>query len=234
MGTQEPGSDTSRGTMPQEEKTRDIPVDISVIPLMMTSEHDKKQLSVIIRQEALDKARKHAFDDTSRETGGVMLGRFIENETTVTVIFTGIVRALRAVRATSSVNFTPETWAEIWQAIDKDKDYSDDSIWSIVGWYHTHPGFGIFLSGFDKFIQKEYFTRKGHLALVIDPEGKGKGNDVGFFMTDKETGETPNISDKVISIMKNDKELLKKLNKTQTQHLFLRLPPSEIDLKGGD
>jgi len=31
----------------------------------------------------------------------------------------------------------------------------------IVGWYHSHPGFGIFLSEYDLFIHRNFFTAPG-------------------------------------------------------------------------
>jgi hypothetical protein len=40
----------------------------------------------------------------------------------------------------------PKTWRKIQDAMDR--DYPDSRI---VGWYHTHPGFGIFLVGHGSF-----------------------------------------------------------------------------------
>ena len=39
----------------------------------------------------------------------------------------------------------------------------------IVGWYHSHPNFGIFLSDRDCFIQDHFFNAPGHIAYVVDP-----------------------------------------------------------------
>jgi proteasome lid subunit RPN8/RPN11 len=211
------------------ELDKEAHLNITVTPLLLSDEQEKKKLHVIIRQEALDKAEEHARKDPSRETGGVMLGTFVEDETTITVVFTGIVRALSAVRKTSSVKFTPETWAEIWQSIDQDKDYSDENLWCIVGWYHTHPSFGIFLSGYDQFIQKEYFTRKGHLALVIDPVRKEKG----FFVTNKATGETPVLEEQLLTYVKDDKDLIRHLNELQARIEFSHIPSSETHKDDG-
>ena len=38
-----------------------------------------------------------------------------------------------------------------------------------VGWHHTHPGYGIFLSGYDQFIHNNFFNVPGMFALVVDP-----------------------------------------------------------------
>jgi proteasome lid subunit RPN8/RPN11 len=45
----------------------------------------------------------------------------------------------------------------------------------MVGWYHTHPGFGIFLSGMDLFIHQNFFTQLWHVAFVLDPRARTSG-----------------------------------------------------------
>jgi proteasome lid subunit RPN8/RPN11 len=51
----------------------------------------------------------------------------------------------------------------------------------MVGWYHTHPGFGIFLSGMDLFIHQNFFTQIWHVAYVLDPRARTSG----FFCWDR-------------------------------------------------
>ena len=53
-----------------------------------------------------------------------------------------------------------------------DKDHPDARI---VGWYHTHPGFGIFLSGMDLFIQDNFFNLPWQVAFVYDPTSEEEG-----------------------------------------------------------
>jgi hypothetical protein len=45
----------------------------------------------------------------------------------------------------------------------------------IVGWYHSHPSYGIFLSGDDTFIQQNFFNQPWQIAIVIDPVRKEIG-----------------------------------------------------------
>jgi 26S proteasome regulatory subunit N11 len=58
-------------------------------------------------------------------------------------------------------------------------DNLDDSgfDYMIVGWYHSHPGYGCFLSEKDVETQTRMFTSPFHLAAVIDP----KNFDIGLF-----------------------------------------------------
>ncbi|MFH0816476.1 MAG: Mov34/MPN/PAD-1 family protein [Methanobacteriota archaeon] len=39
----------------------------------------------------------------------------------------------------------------------------------VIGWYHSHPGFGCFLSETDVATQRAMFSGAGHVALVVDP-----------------------------------------------------------------
>jgi hypothetical protein len=38
-----------------------------------------------------------------------------------------------------------------------------------VGWYHSHPSFGIFLSEHDLFIHRNFFSGPAQIAVVVDP-----------------------------------------------------------------
>jgi proteasome lid subunit RPN8/RPN11 len=52
----------------------------------------------------------------------------------------------------------------------------------VLGWYHTHPGYGVFLSGYDLFIHRNFYARDYHTAIVIDPYAEGGVRDVGVFV----------------------------------------------------
>ncbi len=54
----------------------------------------------------------------------------------------------------------------------KDRDYPDERI---VGWYHSHPGFGVFLSEHDTFIHKNFFSSPQQVAWVYDPHSDEEG-----------------------------------------------------------
>ena len=72
----------------------------------------------------------------------------------------------------ASVTYTPESWRYVNDRLDE--MFVEDSA-VIVGWYHTHPGFGIFLSGMDQFIHRHFFTQIWHVAFVLDPLSRKSG-----------------------------------------------------------
>src|SRR5260370_28351362 len=45
----------------------------------------------------------------------------------------------------------------------------------IVGWYRSHPGFGVFLSEHDLFIQENFFSGPHQVAWVYDPHTDEEG-----------------------------------------------------------
>jgi proteasome lid subunit RPN8/RPN11 len=163
---------------------------------------------VYIRKTALRCAEEHALHEKSNETGGVLIGRFIHRnkKEPPIVVVVGIVRGEHTIKHPTRLTFTDDTWAQIWNWIDHDPEYSDDTKWVIVGWYHTHPSLGIFLSSYDKFIHKEYFQLLGHIALVIDPNQ----NKHGFFCWEPNQKDVIRCNEKKVLEL-NDKEILSAL-----------------------
>lgn len=103
---------------------------------------------------------RHAFSDTAREVGGILVGSIEGRSATVA----GVIPALSAVSGSANVTFTHEVWEDVHATIA-----ADFAGQRIVGWYHTHPGFGIFLSDYDRFIHTNFFSDPAMRALVVDP-----------------------------------------------------------------
>ncbi len=74
------------------------------------------------------------------------------------------IRCDKAVSNAGDVTFTHEAWNEVHHEMDT--KFTDRDI---VGWYHSHPNFGIFLSERDCFIQDHFFDTAGQIAYVVDP-----------------------------------------------------------------
>ena len=65
-------------------------------------------------------------------------------------------------------------WRHAWATVHEvlERDFPGQSI---VGWYHSHPGFGISLSTQDVFIHQNFFSSPGQTAYVIDPHWGSEG-----------------------------------------------------------
>lgn len=138
-------------------------------------------VDIFIEEPALRAAQAHALSSPSREVAGVLVGPRPEKQPDgrYNVFITDTIIAKHTVMQGASVTYTPESWRymndQLWQR------YPDESA-IMVGWYHTHPGFGIFLSGMDQFIHQNFFTQTWHIALVLDPIAKTSG----FFCWDRQ------------------------------------------------
>jgi proteasome lid subunit RPN8/RPN11 len=113
---------------------------------------------------------KHASEDTSVEICGVLVGTWQRDGVGPFVRITESIRGQAAESKFAEVTFTHETWARI--NAEMDTKYAK---LSIVGWYHTHPDFGVFLSDRDRFIQEHFFSSPGQVAYVVDPVRKTEG-----------------------------------------------------------
>ena len=107
---------------------------------------------------------KHASEDTSVEICGVLVGTWHRDEIGPFARVVESIRGEAAQNKFAEVTFTHQTWAKINAEMD-----SKYAAMRIVGWYHTHPDFGIFLSDRDRFIQEHFFSGPGQIAHVIDP-----------------------------------------------------------------
>jgi proteasome lid subunit RPN8/RPN11 len=100
------------------------------------------------------------------EVCGVLIGAEQKDR----VVVEACIRGQAASEGAAHVTFTQDTWEHIYSV--KDAEYPEKRI---VGWYHTHPGFGVFLSDHDLFIHKNFFSAHTQIAWVFDPHSDEEG-----------------------------------------------------------
>ncbi len=119
---------------------------------------------VFFENASYEQMLRDASRDVSREHGGILLGEAYEDPGgRYYVVIQSAVAADESKGSSTHLRFRPESWKPIW-----DKLHSDRSL-KIVGWYHTHPRLGVFLSGTDLRTQLLYFSSPWNIAIVIDP-----------------------------------------------------------------
>jgi proteasome lid subunit RPN8/RPN11 len=111
----------------------------------------------------------HVFDNSDREVGGVLIGRTAADGGLP--LLTGAIPAISADEQRATLTFTQEAWAHVHRVLES--EFPPDE--QIVGWYHSHPGFGIFLSGHDLFIHENFFSAPSQIAVVVDPRARTEG-----------------------------------------------------------
>src|SRR6266576_6024040 len=133
---------------------------------MSRRSRDNGRPSVAIGSDVVRQIRRHARSSIKTEVCGVLVGHEDGGGMEVEACISGVT----AEQAGAHVTFTQDTWEHIYKV--KDQQYPDQRI---VGWYHSHPGFGIFLSDHDTFIHKNFFSSPKQVAWVYDPHSDEEG-----------------------------------------------------------
>ncbi len=121
-------------------------------------------LRVGMERSAYAELIAHAKSSLKAEVCGILAGEVCEDDEGLFVSVETIIRGAAASEASTHVTFTQDTWNSIHRTLECDYPKL-----RIVGWYHTHPGFGVEFSEMDLFIQRNFFPEPTHLALVMDP-----------------------------------------------------------------
>lgn len=140
---------------------------------------------IVFYQSAYLSIVQHLAEDTTREHGGLLLG-YLSHSADASPSTLNITRSLRAQFTNgtrTSLTFTEETWLLFQQQTDELEKLGAEL--QRLGWYHSHPGLGIFLSPWDLDVCTN-FTRPHHVALVVDPIA-----DLGGFFVNGEAGYRP-------------------------------------------
>lgn len=141
-------------------------------------------VDILMNEPAFRDTQAHAISSPDKEVAGVLVGPQPEKQPDGRYIVhvTDMIIAKHTRMHGASVTYTPESWRYVNDKLNA--LYPDDTA-VIVGWYHTHPGFGIFLSGMDLFIHHNFFTQLWHIAMVLDPVARR----TGFFCWDRPMGK---------------------------------------------
>jgi proteasome lid subunit RPN8/RPN11 len=129
-------------------------------------------LPIFLDRRTADAIERHALSDTSVELGGILLGKECVDPATGQP-FVWVTQSLEAkhyANTQASFTYTHDSWEEITR--ERDRLHPDCDI---VGWYHTHPSFGIFLSHHDLFIHQHFFAQPLQVAYVVDPINQTRG-----------------------------------------------------------
>jgi len=121
-------------------------------------------LRVYLSRSVSSEVYNHAQSDLENEIAGVLVGEAFADEQGAFVMVDAIVKADQTDKGATHVTFTQDTWIAIHAIMEKQYPKKH-----IVGWYHSHPGFGVQFSDMDLFIHQNFFPSPTQVALVIDP-----------------------------------------------------------------
>lgn len=127
-------------------------------------------VKIYIKQDVYKSIEEFSKEDTSRECGGILIGDYEEVNNKKNIIISAFIEARYTDASASTLTFTHESWNYIHN--EHEKLYSEKKI---LGWQHTHPNYGIFLSNYDIFIQENFFNLPWQIAYVVDPIAGTRG-----------------------------------------------------------
>jgi proteasome lid subunit RPN8/RPN11 len=129
-------------------------------------------ISVFVSPRAFVRICAHAGSDLDNEVGGWLVGKwrldqdldqqFIVIENNLPAPFTRQSRA--------SLTFTQDSQVALQNLVEERFPGKD-----LVGWYHTHPRMGVFLSTYDTWLHENFFPGHYQIALVVEPHSSTGG-----------------------------------------------------------
>jgi len=140
------------------------PTDLTHRPFPGSVQRQGDAFPVVVGQSVLNDIHRHGQSVERIEVCGVLVGNVFRDPAGAYLHIDASIRGDHAASASTSVTFTAETWTHIQEILELDHPGK-----RIVGWYHTHPDFGIFLSDMDVFICENFFGMPWQVAYVFDP-----------------------------------------------------------------
>jgi proteasome lid subunit RPN8/RPN11 len=136
-------------------------------------------VTVFMTEAARCQCYEHAASDLRNEVGGALVGKWRADGRTGEqyVVVEAALPARHTRQGSVFLTFTQDSLVALHN--DLDECYAGKEL---VGWYHTHPRMGVFLSGYDVWLHEHFFPEPWQVALVIEPHA-GLG---GFFL--RQTG----------------------------------------------
>ena len=147
----------------QEQKFRlevNLPQNIHLVGEMDGNEEKR----IYISQSVYQSIHRFTKNKTTNESGGMLIGNVVEIFGKVNILIQGFIEAKYTEATPTTLKFTHATWEYVHSELERRFEGG-----VIIGWIHTHPSFGIFLSEYDTFIHRNFFREENQIAYVVDP-----------------------------------------------------------------
>lgn len=146
------------------------------------------QVRVIAGQEALQQLQAHSESDLESEVGGALLGHAYRYRGETYVQIEAALPARTDDHGPNHFTFN----ADAWSHLHRDRASHHPGL-DIVGWFHTHPGLGVFYSADDVVVHSAAFVMPWHVGLVVDPTNEEAGL-FGWIAQDAHEGDARTIA----------------------------------------
>ena len=123
------------------------------------------EMLIVTHLDVYSTVHEHAMAALPNETGGFLLGR----------VACDVRGGCWHLEIDEAVPIAPDTqnpahFSFTWRDVDRVRTYREERNKALIGWYHTHPQFAIFLSETDvERTHRVLFSEPFQIALVYDP-----------------------------------------------------------------
>ena len=124
------------------------------------------EVTVFLAQPAYANIFIHATSDMDNEVGGILVGQWCLDTVTESrfLVIENVLRARYTRQSNVHLTFTQDSLVNFHDIIDQ--RFANKQI---LGWYHTHPRMGVFLSNYDTWLHDHFFPEPWQVALVVEP-----------------------------------------------------------------
>ena len=129
-------------------------------------------LAVFMTSRAYVRCCAHAGSDLEHEVGGALVGAARRDRSTGRpfIVVEAALPARHTRQGRTYLTFTHDSLVDLHEELEERYPRK-----MLVGWYHTHPGMDVFLSGYDLWLHEHFFPYAWQVALVIEPQSRHGG-----------------------------------------------------------
>ena len=144
---------------------------VASVHIWRSPPHSAVEMLIVTHLSVYSTIHEHATAALPNETGGFLIGR-VAHDVRDGCWLLEIEEAI-PVRPESQ---DPVHFTFTWRDVDRVRSYREGSNKALIGWFHTHPHLGIFLSETDiERTHRVLFSDPFQVALVFDPVGGRAG-----------------------------------------------------------
>jgi proteasome lid subunit RPN8/RPN11 len=129
-------------------------------------------VAVFVTQRAYVRICVHAGSDLDNEVGGWLVGKWrVDSQTgNPFIVVEATLPAPYTRNGSAFLTFTQDSQVALYESLKERYPGRE-----LVGWYHTHPRMGIFLSEYDHWLHHNFFPEPYQVALVVEPHSTTGG-----------------------------------------------------------
>ncbi|MBN1536639.1 MAG: Mov34/MPN/PAD-1 family protein [Anaerolineales bacterium] len=129
-------------------------------------------VAVFMSPRAFVRVCAHAGSDLDNEVGGWLLGKWRADRLSGEqfIVIENSLPARDTRHGSAHLTFTQNSQVALYNEVQERYPNKD-----VLGWYHTHPRMGVFLSELDTWLHRNFFPDLYQVALVVEPHSASGG-----------------------------------------------------------